>query len=66
MRDRFLRWWHGWYWMWPWDYIDGPVFYAIGLGFWSLVWSAEKLWVPSSGLDNPKYRRFLSIEWNID
>ena len=58
---RARRWWRGWYWAWPWDYIDGPIYFSIGLGFWSLWWS-----VPIYCLDCRGYHRHLSIDWNID
>ena len=60
---KFVRkWWRGWYWMHPWEYIDGPIIYGIGLGFWSFWWSTEKLWLNYP--EPPRY--YIRLEWNID
>jgi hypothetical protein len=56
----------GLFWVWPWEYIDGPIFYSIGLGFWSLWWAPEKIWTGQWENGNLKMVRYIRIELNRD
>lgn len=59
-------WWRtGLFWSWPWEYVDGPVFYSIGLGLWSVWWSAERIsYIDGEG--RIRDHRYFKIELNRD